>query len=397
MSHPAEGTPEYASWASESKGPTILAVCWTVTTVGLLFAAARLYVRAIIQGKLRIDDYFVIISVATGIISCALTTEAIFHGLGRHFESLTLSEQQQATIWTMAAFCPGVMSFGFPKLAVVALLTRLLLPGKQHFYFLWALVIMSLLTLFATVGLLIGRCYPVSYLWDKSIDGHCFSPNVQIYYSYFSGAYSAFVDLYLAAYPSVVLFRLRMPTKQKYALSAALGVGLISVIVAIYKVTRLPSLGDPDFTYATSDLQMWTVIEGSSMVIASSVPILQPLMEMIFGRNILRSSSNRNVGLAGDFRSQGKLASSVERRIRAKKQIMADDLEMTALDRVGSQENILPAAVDDRPRRMDSRRSVGFNMGDGTRGIMRTQEVEVRHETAYMKKDIGIRAWDSSG
>jgi hypothetical protein len=44
-------------------------------------------------------------------------------------------------------------------------------------------------------------------------------------------AFSAFVDLYLAIYPAVVLFNLQMSFKKKLALSFALGIG--SVYVAI--------------------------------------------------------------------------------------------------------------------------------------------------------------------
>jgi hypothetical protein len=40
-------------------------------------------------------------------------------------------------------------------------------------------------------------------------------------------ALSAFVDLYLAIYPAIVLWKLHMSTKKKLALMAALGLGTV--------------------------------------------------------------------------------------------------------------------------------------------------------------------------
>ncbi|RYP13584.1 hypothetical protein DL767_010656 [Monosporascus sp. MG133] len=53
----------------------------------------------------------------------------------------------------------------------------------------------------------------------------------------------AAVDLYLAVYPTIVLFKLQLSLRKKLALSTALGVGFVSTIVAIYKTTRLWQIG----------------------------------------------------------------------------------------------------------------------------------------------------------
>lgn len=229
MAEPPRDTDAWDLWAAENKGPRIVAICWTITAFSCLFAGGRLYVRGFMQHRLRSDDYLILVSVvglsffflwllaatrgtlssltlflfhrhsdtdrpppvqATGVLSCALTAQATRHGFGRHFEALSTAEQTRSTIWTLAAFCPGVMSFAFPKLAVVALLARLLLPGARHRFFLWALGLLVQLVLFATVGVLVGRCWPVAYLWDKSLGGACFDVDVQIAYCLFAGGTS---------------------------------------------------------------------------------------------------------------------------------------------------------------------------------------------------------------
>ena len=57
-------------------------------------------------------------------------------------------------------------------------------------------------------------------------------------------AFSAFVDLYLAVYPSFVLFKLQMSPRKKIALSAALGLGTVAAICAVVKCAQIKGLAN---------------------------------------------------------------------------------------------------------------------------------------------------------
>ncbi|RYP16620.1 hypothetical protein DL765_005011 [Monosporascus sp. GIB2] len=107
-------------------------------------------------------------------------------------------------------------------------------------------------------------------------------------------AYSAFVDLYLAIYPAIVLFGLQLSIKKKLALSASLGLGAVgsACITAIYKTTRIPSLASSkDPTYETADLTVWTCVEGSTIISAACIPVLRPLADKLLGRQVFSSMS----------------------------------------------------------------------------------------------------------
>lgn len=71
--------------------------------------------------------------------------------------------------------------------------------------------------------------------------------------------FSALTDLYLAVYPTIVLFKLQINNKKKIALCSALSIGSVSAIVSIYKSTRLPSLAGADFSWDTTDLVIWSL------------------------------------------------------------------------------------------------------------------------------------------
>ncbi|KAK7934897.1 hypothetical protein PG985_000392 [Apiospora marii] len=285
-------------------------------------------------------------SQAASIASCALTSKAVDHGLGRHIEALSHEDQVAVTTWTYIAFCPGVMSFAIPKLAVIALLVRLMSPRKLHYWILWTMGITVQLTLLATVGILIRviveKCPPFNDITLKPPD-HCVSVSVQVKWCLFAGSLSAFVDFYLAIYPSVVLYHLQMRRRKKVALSIALGLGVLSGAVAVYKTTHLPALADPDFTWANADLQTWTVCvqqtllqfpifhsqlfltikltakhfraEGSTIVIASSIPILQPLLEKACGVNFIECRRGRLKTYIEFITSRGKLTTAIQRRV----------------------------------------------------------------------------------
>ena len=140
-----------------SNGPGIIAVVGTFTGISALFVAARLYVRIKLMRNLGSDDYLIVLAMVRlprtkarlwasslltsnqicGIINLGISSAAAEAGSGRHFDTLTLEQQQNVIKYTIAAFCPGILSFAIPKLAVVSLLTKLLAPSPAHRIFLW--------------------------------------------------------------------------------------------------------------------------------------------------------------------------------------------------------------------------------------------------------------------
>ncbi|KLP15110.1 Uncharacterized protein LW94_1955 [Fusarium fujikuroi] len=291
MSSPPHHTQAYLD---ADKGPTILGLVITVFILSTIFVAGRVYTRKRIIGALHLDDWFTIVAVvcSPAVFVFGVTIVAVKNGNGRHFDLLNVTQQQNVILYTILGFPFGVMAFGFPKLAVVALITRLMNPGRLHKIFLWVLAGCCMMGLIGCIIILFAQCSPVESQWTFSItDKKCWSPYVLVNFAIFAGALSAFTDLYLAVYPAAVLFHLQMNKRKKIALSFALGIGSIATIVAIYKCTRLPSLASKDFSSdETSDLVIWTVIEASTIIIACCIPVLQPLVDALLGRRAFGSS-----------------------------------------------------------------------------------------------------------
>lgn len=104
---------------------------------------------------------------------------------------LTLEQKSGAILWTIAGFAPGVMSFGLPKIAVVALLTRIMNPSRWHALFLWCLSIFCLVNLLGCVIILFAQCQPSHSQWDFSVEKTCWDKWILVYFAIYSGGMAA--------------------------------------------------------------------------------------------------------------------------------------------------------------------------------------------------------------
>ncbi|EMR67348.1 putative integral membrane protein [Eutypa lata UCREL1] len=231
--------------AGEDKGPTITGVSSAVVALSTLFVIARLWVRVRIMRKFELDDWLIVISTVSKTISRSFRAEylrkpkicawisvgfdvaAVKSGSGRHIQTLTTDELQGAILLTFLGLVSGILSFCVPKLAIVKLLSTLLNPSRLHLIWLWSISIFNLLILLGCLGMVFGQCYPSKSQWDFSVVAeYCWDKQYTVVYT------QAVSDLYLSVYPAVVLYKIHLPTKKKVALSAALGIGSISTVVA---------------------------------------------------------------------------------------------------------------------------------------------------------------------
>ena len=111
------------------------------------------------------------------ILSNIFVTMSVYWGNGKHFDVLSLEQKQNTIKWMMAAYVPGIETLGFPKLAVIALLARLLMPGKIHLVILWSMGIICCLSLTAMVTTLLLQCSPPRALWTLTMPRDCLAPS----------------------------------------------------------------------------------------------------------------------------------------------------------------------------------------------------------------------------
>ncbi|KAK3994302.1 hypothetical protein QBC44DRAFT_367827 [Cladorrhinum sp. PSN332] len=284
----------YPGWAEENKGPTIMGVTGAMTFITVMFVAARLYSRVISMGRLFVDDYVVIFSIILCVCYLGLAGAAIAYGGGRHLQTLSPDNIQNALFFIIISFVPGVSGFVIPKFAVVILLAKLLNPGRTHRMIMWIISVSYFLMMIGMLVINFAQCTPAAAQWGGA-EGVCWDRKITVDYSMALGIVSVFFDFYLAIYPTVVLLKLQLHWQKKLALASSLGFGYCAGAITCYKCYTLSGLLEiVDFTYTVDDVVVWTNIEACCVLIGACIPTLYPLMKKVFGNSVLGGTSGRS-------------------------------------------------------------------------------------------------------
>ncbi|KAG5295466.1 hypothetical protein I7I50_08226 [Histoplasma capsulatum G186AR] len=267
---------------SQNKGPLILVVMWVVTCLTTAVVATRLFVRSRMVRMVGLDDWLILISMILSFIFVVFVTISIRYGFGRHEDTLTPEQLRGSRLNAQIGSLFGILAISFPKLGVAAMLNRILVPTRFHRNVVWLLSGFSLLVGCICFPVLMTICRPHRATWDKRVKNpKCRDPSSSTNYLIFVGAVSAFVDLYFAVYSVVVCWQLKVLVLKKIAVCAALGLGLIACAVAIVKCVHLPTLKQRvDTSYRSSDLIIWTLLEADTVIMASCIPTLKPLLQL---------------------------------------------------------------------------------------------------------------------
>ncbi|KZN84865.1 hypothetical protein EN45_090250 [Penicillium chrysogenum] len=328
------------------KGPEMMAVMWTMTALATLLVIARLCIRQRMLRNFGFDDWLIGASMIFGLIFVATATVSVTYGYGQHMSNLDPKTVEPALMWNMISFIFGIISFAIPKLAVAALLHRILNPSLIQRITVWGLVILVAIIALINILIYVTMCNPPRALWKPSMilkgEATCRDVWILINYATFNGAFSAFVDLFLAIYPGVVLFKLQMSLRKKIALTAALGLGSIAAATAMVKCAQIKGLADQ-----TDPTSLYLLcVEANVVVIAACIPTLQPMLELIL----------RKLKLVSTFKGHSKPSSYAQYKIydnQSSSPAHVSKKERTTPSRKESQESILNDMEQYQIRRTD--------------------------------------------
>lgn len=176
---------------NDDKGPRILAVLWTLTGLTALIVIARMFIRLRLLKNFGIDDYLIAVAMVMSFAYCGVTTAGVRVGFGKHAAALTQENFELAILLNTVSFLFGILSFTIPKLAVTAMLTRILNPGLPQKIWLWLLVGTAAAVSCICIIILFTMCDPPEALWHVHLvteDGAtCKSVWMLVDYAIFTG------------------------------------------------------------------------------------------------------------------------------------------------------------------------------------------------------------------
>ncbi|KAI0886761.1 uncharacterized protein GGS22DRAFT_117261 [Annulohypoxylon maeteangense] len=261
-------------------GPGLIVAAWVMGAVGCCLLIMRLYTRIAIVRKTGWDDWTMVIAVVLAIVTDIIVTLMVHYGVGRHAPYLGEDQRVNAVymIWLSVPFSPGSAAFG--KISIALFLMRLINRNRPQRYFLWVLIFLLVVINLALVIVTFAQCTPVTFLWGRvgtGTSGTCWDPTVQQYYGYFQGSFSAWSDLVLAFFPTILIRNLQIPLKTKLGIIILMSMGVIAGAAAVVKTVELRNLATPDFTWDAVPLVYWFLAENWIIIICACVPTVKPL------------------------------------------------------------------------------------------------------------------------
>lgn len=176
---------------NDDKGPKILSVLWILTALTTLIVTARIFIRLRMLRNFGVDDYLIVVSVVMSLAYCGVTTAAVSVGYGRHAAVLSMPKLELAIMLNTVSFLFGILSFTIPKLAVTAMLNRILNPGTLQKSLLWVLTGTAAVVSGICIIMLFTMCDPPEALWKVHLvlagEAKCKNVWILINYAIFTG------------------------------------------------------------------------------------------------------------------------------------------------------------------------------------------------------------------
>ncbi|KAJ0336118.1 hypothetical protein COL922a_008349 [Colletotrichum nupharicola] len=181
--------------------------------------------------------------------------------------------------------------------------------GLDDYLMIVGLTAMIASILSTTIGFIamVAVCRPVSYTWDKSLDGSCAPTNIITSISYLISVMAIITDWTCAIVPTVVVCGLQMKSRVKASVCAVLALGAIASAATIIRLPYLQYYNVvDDYLHNIANIVLWSIFECGIGIIAGSLPSLRRLLKFWLDKSSRGSYNNTGSNpLHGDSGYQG--------------------------------------------------------------------------------------------
>ncbi|KAL2150964.1 hypothetical protein VTH82DRAFT_6062 [Thermothelomyces myriococcoides] len=256
-------------------------ICWFIAAI---FVALRFYTRTVIIHVLGWSDWSILLALILSGATCGSVIEQAVHGSGYHIWDLDPNDTASAIAWGRAAwygllFYP--LTLAFSKMAILLLYIHLFAFkwARKAGQVLFGVVIIS--HIYMTI-VAFTACIPLESYWDFTITKKYCHPQSMWWSS--TGLHMA-TDYLIFLLPMPVVWTIRLPRRQKFALSCVFGFGFIVCFISILRLLQLiRAQSDPDFTWVAAELSYLTAVEVNGAIVCACVMTLKPLLARVFPR-----------------------------------------------------------------------------------------------------------------
>ncbi|PQE27428.1 integral membrane protein [Rutstroemia sp. NJR-2017a BVV2] len=229
-------------------------------------------------------------------------------------------------------------------------------------------------------------CVPFRYNWDKEIEGGKCGNQLTLYIVI--AAWALLCDVIIWVIPFSIVWKLQLPVGQKVAISGIFALGVIDMIVSIFRIISLLGVDFyGDFSYTVVKTDIWSTSEPGIAILIGCGPILRPVLQRIMPFRFLPGSRSNISGY--------RKSNSATTRLETRRNLRDDQIELKnttdTSDRDMDRESDLEEARWET--RVESRTEFGTmgKEGNGERGgISVTQEYSVQRSEGHDSRDRGL-------
>ncbi|KAH7159466.1 hypothetical protein B0J13DRAFT_670219 [Dactylonectria estremocensis] len=267
------------------------AVTWVAAFVALVM---RVIARRMTKMPWWYDDWFCVAAFIFASLYSATILEWTMHwSLGQYMPD-TISTEAREEIMYNSRFIgffnslTYAFSIAASKLAILCLYWRIFKISIIRIP-IQVLIALSVAWIILRTFMLLFRCIPIQYYWDKSITGSCKISDTQFF---FGTVFTHFLmDIAILILPVLEVFRLRLRLGQKLAISALFVIGTIVCLASVGAIYEALSY-DPKSTQMPHDYGMycvWGSVELNMAIVSACFPLLRPIFSLILPSRFLSS------------------------------------------------------------------------------------------------------------
>ncbi|GJC96504.1 Integral membrane protein [Colletotrichum higginsianum IMI 349063] len=327
-----------------SRGIGLLVWIVVFTFVDASVLCLRAWSARVMRRSFYWDDGMIMFAFANLVALEGVVIWAIYNGLGKHTDELSLEEYAVQFKLILASGVTWLLGTVFIKMAILWLYTRIFATAQ---FKRWSRVLMGFTGAYGVAFLIIfmTRCLPVSQQWAPVPGGHCRDITID---QIVSVTINIVLDIAMTVLPMPALWGLQMPLKNKIAVSAMFGMGFATIAIMIWRlVNTVVTIGDPDFVYNLHDIGLISLLELWIGIIIACLPTLGPLFKTYvkpavsrFGSKLTDPSTDKGGAAVHlkDLSSSGHSGRHLPRRTYDKlgDNVSYDDLERAEMPGAGA-------------------------------------------------------------
>ncbi|KAL4788075.1 hypothetical protein BJX76DRAFT_367792 [Aspergillus varians] len=288
-------TPNYKD--PHTRGNAVLITSMVFTGFSIIITALRLYTRLRITYTAGVDDVLVVLglgfAIAMSVIVC-IATES--WGWTRHIWDIPKEWMPMVSKLNLTFQILFSLSCSMVKLSLLWFCRRLLIVGTKGVYPIYNIAMIVGMVVVAIscalfVIISIFQCRPIHAYWDldPQYPYHCLNDGAAVFSA---SVINIFTDILTTTLPMPLIWKLKLPTRQRLAVIAIFGLGIIVDVAGSFRTVYVwkSMIVSHDTTWEGWPVLLAGIVEINLGLICASTPALRPLVNFYVPR-LLGSSS----------------------------------------------------------------------------------------------------------